>query len=442
MFEKLFKQATMELKRDKTGKISIQEPAPSPASGPLKQKAGSPVAEKKPVGPKVASPADKPMGPATSKNPPKVQPSFDKAPENAPLPPQPGDSAFLRRQRRIERAGPSDRSEVEKTPSSPSSKAALKPDTKSVRSFSGAKAGLLVLLLVVLAGAVLSSIGILDISFVLNYPGVGHEQVTQAPVPSKQPPKLPEKAAGIPKPAQENAPPPLPAPSVPTPAPAPKPEKQSEPVTSATGTQAGSDTNQDGGKAPSPSAQEQPKPQEVAAKPEPRPAPIQTQTPAKPAAAEISPPLLPRTSQYPYSVYLGSYKAPEAVKKAISEFQAKGLSPYCTKVDLGEKGVWFRVFSGNFRTKEEVVKFIRDHTIQGAEAGFTRFANLIGIYGSDREAEGQKSALLSAGFYPYVIKQADGKALLYSGAFDRKEFAEKERSVLASKGIKSEVVER
>ena len=49
---------------------------------------------------------------------------------------------------------------------------------------------------------------------------------------------------------------------------------------------------------------------------------------------------------------------------------------------------------------------------------------------------------MSAGFYPYIIKGADGKSLLDSGAFDRKEYAEKERSALASKGIRSEVVER
>jgi len=107
-----------------------------------------------------------------------------------------------------------------------------------------------------------------------------------------------------------------------------------------------------------------------------------------------------------------------------------------------DKGVWFRFFEGHFRTKEEAEKFIRDRNIQGAEAGVTKYANLIGIYGSDEEVEDPKRALLSAGFYPYVIKQADGKTLLYSGAFDRKEYAEKDRIALTSKGIRSEVVER
>ena len=97
---------------------------------------------------------------------------------------------------------------------------------------------------------------------------------------------------------------------------------------------------------------------------------------------------------------------------------------------------------GHFRTKEEVQKFIRDRNIQGATPGTTKYANFVGSYESDKEVQDQRRALLSAGFYPYIIKGADGKSLLDSGAFDRKEYAEKERSALASKGIRSEVVER
>ena len=122
------------------------------------------------------------------------------------------------------------------------------------------------------------------------------------------------------------------------------------------------------------------------------------------------------------------------MNKALSDYQEKGLSAYWVKVDLGDKGVWFRFFAGYFRTKEEAEKYIRDRNIQGASPGITKYANLIGIYGSDKEVEDQKRALVSAGFYPYVIKASDGKSLLYSGAFDRKEYAEKERSALGFEG--------
>jgi cell division protein FtsN len=150
----------------------------------------------------------------------------------------------------------------------------------------------------------------------------------------------------------------------------------------------------------------------------------------------------PSTPRYPYSVYLGSFKAADAVRKAISDYQVKGLSAYWVKVDLGDKGVWYRFFTGYFRTKEEAEKYINERNLQGATPGITKFANFIDSYGSDKEAEDRKQAIVSAGFYPYVIKDAEGRFLLYSGAFDRKEYADKERTDLAAKGIKSEAVER
>jgi len=126
----------------------------------------------------------------------------------------------------------------------------------------------------------------------------------------------------------------------------------------------------------------------------------------------------------------------------MSEFYERGLSPYRARVDLGEKGVWFRFFAGHFQSKEEAEKFIRERSIQGAEPAKTKYANLIGVYDSDQEGEGQRGILAAAGFYPYIIRSSDGKRLLYSGAFDRKEYAEKERILLTSKGIKAETVER
>jgi cell division protein FtsN len=171
------------------------------------------------------------------------------------------------------------------------------------------------------------------------------------------------------------------------------------------------------------------------------PVTVQTEVLEQPSVPTVAP-SKPSAAQNPYSVYLGSFKAPDAVKKALSDYQEKGLSAYWVRVDLGDKGVWYRFFAGYFRTKEEAEKFIKERNLQGATPGVTKFANFIGRYDSDKEAEDRKRALLAAGFYPYVIKDAEGRFLLYSGAFDRREYAEKERSDLASKGIKSEVVER
>lgn len=283
--------------------------------------------------------------------------------------------------------------------------------------------------------------GIIDISFLLNYFKSGHELATKAPIPTKQPVKLSEKAVTSPKQQQERAPTPLPESSQPTPSAISKEEKLAELERPTTNAQAIADKERVEEKAPSVPTNDQPKPPDIAATSEPQPVPIQTQPSAKPGAPEVAP-SQPPTPQYPYSVYLGSFKTSKAVNKAIIEYQEKGLSAYWAKVDLGDKGVWFRFFTGYFRTKEEAQQFIRDRNIQGATPETTKYANFLGSYESDKEVEDQRRALLSSGFYPYLIKDAAGKSLLYSGAFDRKEYAEEERNALASKGIRSEVVER
>jgi len=101
-------------------------------------------------------------------------------------------------------------------------------------------------------------------------------------------------------------------------------------------------------------------------------------------APEVAP-RQPPTPQYPYSVYLGSFKTPGAVNKALIEYQEKGLSVYWAKVDLRDKGVWFRFFTGYFQTKEEAEKLIRDRNIQGAAPGTTKYANFFGSYESERK---------------------------------------------------------
>jgi hypothetical protein len=457
LFEQLFRDATIELKRVKGAKPAGEQAAPESElqqsqhvektplikksapklAGPLPRK-GRPL---KAV-PTVAPVIQKPVALAVRRNPQNDQSSFADASEDTPTPPRQDDSGFLRRRVKIERPETSHRSTADGAESTPPPSSTPKTARRKGKRSVAPKATLLVILLIVLAGSLLSYMGIIDISPVLDYFGFGLQQVTQSPVPKKQPAKPPEKAVPSPKPTQEKAPAPLPAPAEKTPAPVPKAESQVKPETPATSAQAGSTVERIEGKAPSTPAQEQPKPVEVSAKQEPHPAPVQAQPPARPIAPEVSPPQPPRIPQYPYSVYLGSFKDFETVKEVLLECQGKGLSAYWAMVDLGDKGVWFRFFAGYFRTKEEAERYIRDHKLKDATPGVTTYANLIGVYGTDKEVEDQKRALVSSGFYPYVIKAPDGKNLVYSGAFDRKEYAEKERGTLASKGFQSAVVER
>jgi len=149
-----------------------------------------------------------------------------------------------------------------------------------------------------------------------------------------------------------------------------------------------------------------------------------------------------RDKSYPYSVYLGSYKSRERAEKAISKYRIKGLSPYWVKIDLGDKGTWYRVFSGYFQEREQANEFIKEKQITDSESRHTKYANLIGVFAFQKEIEEEKLRLSKLGYSPYVIPDRKGESLLYAGAFYQKARAQRQHEELASKGVHSQVVER
>jgi hypothetical protein len=418
LFNEIFKQATTEIRIEKEGTARSQKHTPvlAPGRSPQHQKVkdGQEMILK-PSGP-AARTSEKGKGTPTV-NAVSIQP----APKSAGKPDK----------------------------STPTPKSI--PKRKAKRSIAP-KAALLVLLLAMLAGIILSYLGILDIPFLQDDLKIGHEEVVaQAPVPGKQAAIPRVKAIGSAKqpqdkgqnPTKTNGEPkgPPPAPPQASSSGGGKEDKLAELEKPSTVPQATSGMERVEGKQPPTATNDRANFPEITAKQESQPSPVQTGLSPKSNAPE---PVTPKPSalKYPYSVYLGSFRAADALKKALSEYYERGLSPYWAKVDLGDKGVWFRFFAGYFQTKEEAEKFIRDRNIQGASPGITKYANLIGIYSADNEVEDIRKLVESAGFCPYVIKGPSGKSYLYSGAFDRKEYAEKELVVLASKGITSKTTER
>jgi hypothetical protein len=162
-----------------------------------------------------------------------------------------------------------------------------------------------------------------------------------------------------------------------------------------------------------------------------------TEVPTKATTLPAKPPV-----SYPYSVYLGSYGSIERAEKAVSMYKKKGLSPYWVEVDLGEKGVWFRVFTGYFPNKAEARAYIDRKQIANASPKRTAYANLIGVFHSQHELNRKKVTLSKLGYSPYVIAGINGESLLYAGAFYQKGRAEKQHTRLASSGIRNRVVIR
>lgn len=150
----------------------------------------------------------------------------------------------------------------------------------------------------------------------------------------------------------------------------------------------------------------------------------------------------PQAQRQPFSLYLGSFSTPEQVRKALSIHQREDFPPYAVRMDFGDKGVWYRIFMGHFQTREAAEAFIAKHQIHGAEVKETKYAVRLGAFGGLEAMEAKKNVLSTLGLFPYTIKEADGQVSLFTGAFLRKEDAERECRDLKSKGIQAETVER
>ena len=80
--------------------------------------------------------------------------------------------------------------------------------------------------------------------------------------------------------------------------------------------------------------------------------------------------------------------------------------------------------------------------IADAKVQRTKYYTLIGVYATESDAQREFLALSGRGYSPYVIETNSGESQLYVGAFYTQIGAERLHKELASKGIRSRVVER
>lgn len=156
----------------------------------------------------------------------------------------------------------------------------------------------------------------------------------------------------------------------------------------------------------------------------------------------VRPPILPPARAYPYSIHATSYRSREAAEIDIQQFRQVGLPAFWVKVDLGEKGIWYRVFCGYFKTAEAAQKAIKQKQLRGARSYPCRYANFIGAYSSASQLEKERRVLADRGYAPYVIRQDNGTHLLFLGGHTLRRDTEKFASELSARGIRSTVVQR
>lgn len=54
----------------------------------------------------------------------------------------------------------------------------------------------------------------------------------------------------------------------------------------------------------------------------------------------------------PYSILLSSCRLKESVQMALAKYRKMNIEPFVVKVDLGEIGIWWRIYAGHYKNRE------------------------------------------------------------------------------------------
>jgi septal ring-binding cell division protein DamX len=148
--------------------------------------------------------------------------------------------------------------------------------------------------------------------------------------------------------------------------------------------------------------------------------------------------ILPR----PYSIMLASCRLLDSAQTVIKQNRRKGLLPYAVRVDLGQKGIWWRVFEGNYASAAEAGDVRRQYQLSGAMVKKTPFAVSIGDFSSETDATAEVQRLLKLKHSPYFLPGPQNRVRLLVGAFASKEGARQLQDELNARGISNQVVVR
>jgi cell division protein FtsN len=177
--------------------------------------------------------------------------------------------------------------------------------------------------------------------------------------------------------------------------------------------------------------------------------PIQTQAtsekPSLPPHKDIKiPPNLPPVTaeKYPYSLHMGSYRTMDQARTYMATLRKQGLSPYWTLVNLGEKGTWYRVFVGHFKSSDMADAFQAQHELEADRIIKTGYAVQIGLYTSKEELEQKVAALRKSGQGPYIIERSQGHYQLLVGALQTKRAADNLAARLSASGVDCQAILR
>lgn len=145
---------------------------------------------------------------------------------------------------------------------------------------------------------------------------------------------------------------------------------------------------------------------------------------------------------YPFTVLLDTYSEKERAVEGVQLYQAQGITSHWVRVNLGSKGIWYRLFSGFFQNQADGNAYLAAHNMTEKVLKMARFSSLIGKYKDKSSLAGDIALVEQGGAMPVVIGTKNGELILFVGAFYTRQGAEDQCAALVSTGLKCRPVER
>ena len=137
---------------------------------------------------------------------------------------------------------------------------------------------------------------------------------------------------------------------------------------------------------------------------------------ATPGLIELEVTTLP-VGEYPVSILLDTFSEQAAAAQAATFYQERGIGAHWVKVDLGEEGIRYRVFTGIFSTIPEARQYLDENQLGDKPIKLTYYAARIGVYTDKVQLANTFVQVREAGVIPYILGTKKGEYHLYVGAF-------------------------
>ncbi|MCP4338358.1 MAG: hypothetical protein GY799_05585 [Desulfobulbaceae bacterium] len=165
----------------------------------------------------------------------------------------------------------------------------------------------------------------------------------------------------------------------------------------------------------------------------------QVQPPSSLIELEVT--ILP-VGEYPFSILLDTFLEQEKAQQAIDLYQSRNISAHWVKVNLGEKGIRYRLFTGIFATVPEAQQYLDQNQLFDKLIKPTYYSALVGVYQDKVQLASAFVKAQDTGFIPYILGTQKSIYHLYVGAFYTYIGASTQCRALAKAGLHCEPVRR